>query len=188
MFKSNKFIYTWIFLVFLITVLLYEFKFSEKAIYNNAVKQNGYKLFEILKPAHFTASIDPNWIPTNENEVLKLNKEVGEVGNVKIIIESVTHRGNDIYFNFDAKQFIKYNSGEFFSNDEINEDGTFTSYNLIDSFRISNKDTIIDIGQRGWGPSAKFSFGINIENYDLISDGFTLEYNGSILYGYSLVD
>jgi hypothetical protein len=99
------------------------------------------------------------------------------------------HRGNDIYFNLDARQFINYGSGEFLYNYILNEDGTATSYNLSDSFNIyDNENTKIDVGQRGFGPGSKFSFGINIEYYDVITDGFTLEYNGSILYGYSLVD
>ena len=88
-------------------------------------------------------------------------------------------------YNFDAKQFINNDSGEFLYNDILNEDGTATSYNLWDAFNIYNNNTKIDVGQRGYGPGSKFSFGINIENYDVIKDGFTLKFNGGILYGYS---
>jgi beta-lactamase regulating signal transducer with metallopeptidase domain len=157
---------------------------SKEGIFNNVLNQDGYTTFEIQKPVSFTAYIESTWIPKKENEVIELNKEIGKVGKVGILLESVMHRGNDIYFNFDAKQFINNDSGEFLYNDILNEDGTATSYNLWDAFNIYNNNTKIDVGQTGYGPGSKFSFGINIENYDVIKDGFTLEYKGSILYGY----
>lgn len=159
---------------------------SKEGIFNNVLNQDGYTTYEIRKPVTFTAYIESTWIPRNENEVIELNKEIGKVGKVGILLESVMHRGNDIYFNFDAKQFINNDSGEFLYNAILNEDGTETSYNLWDAFNIYNNNTKIDVGQRGYGPGSKFSFGINIENYDIIKDGFTLDYKGSILYGYSL--
>ena len=159
---------------------------NKEGILSNVLNQDGYATYEIQKPVTFTAYIESTWIPKNENEVIELNKEIGKVGKVGILLESVMHRGNDIYFNFDAKQFINYDSGEFLYNAILNEDGTITSYNLSDSFNIYDKNTKIDVGQRGFGPGSKFSFGIDIENYDVIKDGFTLEYKGSILYGYSL--
>jgi len=159
---------------------------SKEGIFNNVLNQDGYTTYEIQKPVTFTSYIESTWIPRNENEVIELNKEISKVGKVGILLESVMHRGNDIYFNFDAKQFINNDSGEFLYNAILNEDGTETSYNLWDAFNIYNNSTKIDVGQRGYGPGSKFSFGINIENYDVIKDGFTLDYKGSILYGYSL--
>lgn len=159
---------------------------SKEGIFNNVLNQDGYTTYEIQKPVTFTAYIESTWIPRNENEVIELNKEIGKVGKVGILLESVMHRGNDIYFNFDVKQFINNDSGEFLYNAILNADGTETSYNLWDAFNIYNNNTKIDVGQRGYGPGSKFSFGINIENYNVIKDGFTLDYKGSILYGYSL--
>lgn len=177
------------FIVILISVIFYKNNLSKEGIYNNVLNYDGYKIYEVQKPVNFTAYIEPTWIPKNENEVIELNKEIAKVGNVEILLENIMHRGNDIYFNLDARQFINYSSGEFLYNYILNEDGTATSYNLSDSFNIyDNENTKIDVGQRGFGPGSKFSFGINIEYYDVITDGFTLEYNGSILYGYSLVD
>jgi hypothetical protein len=103
--------------------------------------------------------------------------------------KNVIHRGHDIYFNFDAIPLIKYEEGKFLYNAELNEDGTTTSYSNVAGFKFTNKDKIsIEVGQRGFGPEAKFSFGIDVDDYDLIKDGFTFEYNSSILYGYSLAD
>ncbi len=186
-YKKPKF---WIVLVSIFAVVIVGFALlanplGEEAIFNRVRNRDGYTIYEIQKPITFTAYIEPTWIPKNEDEVIELNKEIGKVGKVGILIESVMHRGNDIYFNFDAKQFINNDSGEFLYNDILNEDGTATSYNLWDAFNIYNNNTKIDVGQRGYGPGSKFSFGINIENYDVIKDGFTLKFNGGILYGYS---
>lgn len=177
------------FIAVLAAVLLYVNKYSKDGIYNNVLNQEGYKIYEIQKPVHFTTFIDPDWIPAEENEVIELNKEISQIGNVKIIIESVMHRENDIYFNFDAIPYITYEEGEFLYNATFNEDGTTTSYSDFAGYHIYKKDNMdIDVGQRGSGPNSKFSFGIDIENYDLIADGFNFEYNSSILYGYSLLN
>lgn len=173
--------------IVIISVIFYKNYVSKEGIYNNVLKRDGYKIHEIQKPANFTAYIESAWIPKDENEVIELDKEIGKVDKVGILLESVIHRGNDIYFNFDANQFINYDSGQFLTNYILNEDGSVTTYNSPDSFNIYN-NTKIDVGQTGFGPDSKFSFGIDIEVYDAIKDGFTLEYDGSILYGYSLVD
>lgn len=161
---------------------------SKEGIYKKILNREGYKTFEVQKPINFLAYIEPAWIPKNENEIIKLNKNIGQVGKVEILLESVVHRGHDIYFNFDARQFINYDSGEFLYNAILNEDGTMTSYNLWDAFNLYNENIEIDVGQRGFGPGSKFSFGIRIEDYGSIKNGFNFEYNGSILYGYSLAN
>ncbi|HHW00234.1 MAG TPA: hypothetical protein GXX36_11845 [Clostridiaceae bacterium] len=173
--------------IILMSSIFYKNYISKEGIFNNVLNKDGYKIYEIQKPATFTAFIEPTWIPKNKNEVVRLNKEIGKMGKVRVLIERVMHRGNDIYFNFDAKQFIKYDSGEFLYHYIINEDGTFTSYHPANAFNIyDNNNNIIDVGQRGYGPVSKFSFGIDIENYDVIKDGFTIEFNGGILYLYSV--
>jgi hypothetical protein len=176
------------FMVLLIFVMYYNKNLSRDGIYHKVLNRDGYEIHEVQKPVNFTVYIEPTWIPNNKDEVIELNKVIKKVGKVEILLESIMHRGNDIYFNFDARPFINYDSGEFLYHYIFNEDGTATSYILSDSFNIYNKNTKIDVGQRGFGPDSKFSFGINIENYDAIKDGFTLEYNSSILYGYSLID
>lgn len=176
------------FVVALFGFAIYNNQFSEKGIYNNVINQNGYEVYEIQKPIQFTVFVDPTWIPTKENEVITLNEEIARVGKVGIVLKSVMHRGNDIYFNFDDLPYITFEKGEFLESFEINEDGTFTTYSLIDGFYLyENEGTEILVGQRGVGPSSKFSFGINIEYYDQITDGFYLDYKGSILYGYTKV-
>ena len=174
--------------IVIISVIFYKNYVSKEGIYNNVLKRDGYKIHEIQKPANFTAYIESAWIPKDENEVIELDKEIGKVDKVGILLESVMHRGNDIYFNLDARQFINYDSGEFLYHGTFNEDGSFKTYNRANAFNIyDNKNNKIDVvGQRGYGPSSKFSFGIDIENIDVIKDGFTLEFNGGILYGYSL--
>jgi hypothetical protein len=126
------------FIILLVASIYYKNKFSKTEIYKNVLNQDGYKVFEIQKPIHFAAYIEPNWIPKKENKVIELKEVIGEVGSVKIIVESIIHRGNDIYFNFDAIPNIKYNEGAFLYNSIINKDGTATSYNLADSFNIFN--------------------------------------------------
>lgn len=153
------------------------------------LNQQGYTVYEILNPVNFTGFIESSWIPMKENEQYELNKSISKVGNVEIILESVINRENDIYFNFDAIPFIQYKEGEFLYHGIINEDGTATSYFNINGFEIyNNKDIKIEVGQRGIGPDSKFSFGIDKDNYDLIAEGFTLEYQSSILYGYSIIN
>lgn len=177
--------------IILITValsaLLYITKYSKDAIFKHVINQKGYSVYEIQKPIYLKASIKPDWLPKVEGEISTLNIEIGQAGKVKIMIESIIHRGNDIYFNFDTIPYIQYKEGEFLLNDIINGDGTFTSFNLHDAFRIYNKDNEeIEVGQRGFGPGCKFSFGISIDNYEQIAKGFKLEYTGSVLYGYRL--
>lgn len=188
--KKTKILYSATIIGFLMIftglAFIYLDKYSKKGIYNNVLNQNGYEIYEIQKPIYFSAYIESAWIPTlnptKDNEVIELNKEINKIGDVSIIIESIMNRGNDIYFNFDATPYITYEKGEFLYNSIFNDDGTATSYNNYPSFIIqNNRNMKVDIGQNGYGPMSKFSFGVNIDNYDLISDGFTLEYNCSIL-------
>ena len=172
----------------LITVICLHF-FNQNWIYKNVLKQKHYELQELQKPMTFTARVKPEWIPTGKGEVLKPKEEIAKVDQVTIILESVLHRGNDIYFNFDAIPDIRYKSGQFLSNYELEKDGTATSYSLANGFHLYSADqTAIEVGQRGWGPDAKFSFGVAATDYDQIKVGFTFEYQGSILYGYTLTD
>lgn len=179
-----KIIYLCSILTIIISVIYYRSIFDQDLIYKNVRNQKGYELYEIEKPIHFSCNVNSEWIPAKENDVIQLDKVIGKVGNVEILLENVMHRGNDIFFNFDAIPYIKYDKGEFLANYIFNNDGTATTYNLMDSFRVYNKKGRIDVGQKGFGPMSKVSFGIDIENYDQIVDGFTVDYNGSILYGY----
>ena len=172
----------------MITVICLHF-FNQDWIYKNVLKQNQYELQELQKPASFTAWIKPEWIPSDKGEVLKPKEEIAKVDQVTIILESVIHRGNDLYFNFDAIPDISYKSGQFLSNNELKKDGSATSYSLADGFHLYTADqTAIEVGQRGWGPDSKFSFGVDLEDYEQIKGGFTFEYQGSILYGYTITE
>jgi hypothetical protein len=101
-YKKPKF---WIVLVSIFAVVIVGFALlanplGEEAIFNRVRNRDGYTIYEIQKPITFTAYIEPTWIPKNEDEVIELNKEIGKVGKVGILIESVMHRGNDIYLQF----------------------------------------------------------------------------------------
>lgn len=161
----------------------YSDHYSKAGILRKAVSREGYKVTELQKPINLTGVIKPEWIPGKENDVVELNEEIGKIGKVSIIIESVMNRGSDIYFNFDAIPYIRYKEGEFLYHYLINQDGTYTSY-YSDTFKLYADNRNIDVGQTGTGPDSKFSFGINIEYYDRIKDGFTFDYTGGILYAY----
>ncbi len=163
--------------------LYFRDNFSKAGILRKAVNRIGYNVLEIKKPVYFTGDIKPEWIPVKDNQEIKLNEEIGKIDQVSIILESVIHRGNDIYFNFDAIPYIKYNQGEFLYHYIINEDGTFTSYSSS-IFKIYKGNQNIDVGQTGTGPDSKFSFGINIDYFEQIKNGFTFDYTGGILYAY----
>lgn len=191
--KIHKHLYRYIFsaIIFLlitISIIYYNINFSRSGIYKNVLNQKGYTVVELKKPVYFKSFIESSWIPKEENEIIKPNKEIAKIGNISIIIESIMRRDNDIYFNFDAIPYIKYKEGEFLYNNTINKDGTFTSYSNFTGFHIENtKNEIIDVGQRGFGPDSMFSFGINLDKYEDIKDGFTFEYNSSIIYSYTRI-
>lgn len=174
--------------IFTFTMYLFD-RYDKNRIYNRVLRQEGYQLYEIQNPVTFSAFIEPEWIPTWEGEEIELNMELYKIDNVSIVITSTIHRGTDIYFNFDGIPEIKYKEGQFLSHYLINQDGTGTTISDINAFKVYNKENfMIDIGQRGFGPVSKFGFCLNIEDYDQFSDGFTVDYNNSILYGYYLSD
>lgn len=69
----------------------------------------------------------------------------------------------------------------------FNDDGSFIGITpWKENTALNNKSgQKIDIGQTGDGPNSDFSFGINIENQELLHDGFYVKYSGFILYQYS---
>lgn len=163
--------------------LYFQDNFSKAGILRKAINRKGYNIIELEKPVNFTGIIKPEWIPVKDNQEIKVKEEIGKINQVSIILESVMHRGNDIYFNFDAIPYIKYGQGEFLYHHIINKDGTFTSY-YSGIFKVSKGNQNIDVGQTGTGPDSKFSFGIDIDYYEQIKAGFTFDYTGGILYTY----
>lgn len=174
--------------MFTIGIFLYN-RYNTNRIYDRVLQQDGYQLYEIQNLVTFTVFIDPEWIPTRNGEEMQLNKELCKINNVSIVLERTIHRGNDIYFVFDAIPVIGYKEGEFLSHYIINQDGTSSMTDNSNMFHVyNNKNSVIDVGQHGFGPSSQFSFGLNIENYDLFADGFYMDYNSSIIYGYYRIE
>jgi hypothetical protein len=171
-------------IILLLLAAVYKNNFTKSAIYNKVVNQEGYHLSEIQKQIKFTADIKSDWIPTTEGENFFLNKKIGRIDHVDIILKSVWNRGNDFYFTFDEVPDIKYKEGEIVGNFSIDENGSIMVKDY--TYRLYNKDKInIEIGQRGFGPNSIFSFGIDTDDHDLIKDGFTLVCNGMNLYHYT---
>ncbi len=182
--KNQKTLITLIVIVILFNGFQYfQNNFSKAGILRKAINQKGYNVFELKKPVYFSGNIKSEWIPVKDNQEIKVKEEIGKIDQVSIILESVMHRGNDIYFNFDAIPYIKYSQGEFLNHYIINEDGTFISY-YSDIFKVYKGNQNIDVGQTGTGPDSKFSFGIDIDYYEQIKAGFTFDYTGGILYTY----
>ncbi|ART77142.1 hypothetical protein B4U37_14270 [Sutcliffiella horikoshii] len=67
----------------------------------------------------------------------------------------------------------------------FNEDGTFTTNGSYKDYYLYNKDgEKISVDQTGQGPNSSFGFAISSENYNLIKDGFYVEYSGFFIYEY----
>ena len=186
--KRNNIIFISIVILAVVGILIYRYwndNYTNEAIYRNVITQKGYTLREIEKPIKFSSEININWIPNEVNKEKKLNVEISRVKNIPIILESIIRRENDIYFNFTSNPNFKYTHGFFLSNEIINEDGTAATFTLSDSFSIKSGDMTIQVGQTGFGPGPKFSFGIENEDLNQIKDDFRLDFIGSILYEYS---
>ncbi len=182
--KNQKILIMLIVIVILFNGFQYfQNNFSKAGILRKAINRKGYIVFELKKPVYFSGDIKPEWIPVKDKQEIKVKEEIGKIDQVSIILESVMHRGNDIYFNFDVIPYIKYSQGEFLYHNIINEDGTFTSY-YSNIFKVYKGNQNIDVGQTGTGPDSKFSFGIDIDYYEQIKAGFTFDYTGGILYTY----
>lgn len=129
--------------------------------------------------------IDPEWIPFQEDERKELNMKLLELHDTTLYLTDVWNRGQDIYFSFHTENHMDYERGEFLYNGVFNEDGTFTSPSVGGITLYDKENNSLAIGQTGYGPDADFSFGISIQDQELIKKGFYVKYTGYILYDYS---
>lgn len=179
-----------IFIAIIVLVIFrgYHFYFdnySDKGILENVTSRTGYTLNLVKESESVEFFIEPEWVPFNEDEKKELDIVLTTKNNTNIILTEVWNRGNDIYFSFDTSYNMDYNQGTFMYNGLFNEDGTFSTFGIIDAFDIHNlKNEKVEVGQTGRGPNSAFSFGINPENYELIKDGFNVDYSGFLLYEY----
>jgi hypothetical protein len=165
----------------------YNNHFTSTEILRNATNREGYSLNISKEPVEIELFIKPEWIPFDSDQPKELNVKLCEQNNTDIILTQVWNRGNDIYFTFDTSYHLDYENGEFLYNGVFNEDGSFTSNSDVNDFVVYNLNSeSIGLGQKGFGPSSAFGFGIQPEEYDKIRDGFYLKYSGMILYSYSL--
>ncbi|WP_432361919.1 hypothetical protein [Sporosarcina sp. UB5] len=170
----------------LLGVGFYRGDYLNKGILNNVTERNGYVLNKINDNEMVELYIEPEWIPFNTKNEKNYNTKLAEKHNTNIILKQVWNRGTDLYFSFDTTYNLNYSSGSFMYNGIFNEDGTFTSSMSVNDFYLVNNDGVeIGVGQRGRGPNSAFGFAIKPENYDLIKDGFYIQYSGFYVYEYS---
>lgn len=166
---------------------LYDHYFNEAGILDRVMRQSGYVLMEKEKPVSVALKVRPEWIPAQEEkESSKLRIELARMNETKLVLDSVWHRGRDIYFDFEAVPEMHYSGGEFLHNTLVNKDGSYSFFTPIDVFHIINNDgKAVAYGQHGYGPGASFGFAIDADKYEQIKEGFTVEYHGLIRYEYT---
>lgn len=166
---------------------VYDHYFNEAGILERVMRQSGYVLMEKEKPVSVALKVRPEWIPAQEEaESSKLRIELAKMNETTFVLESVWHRGKDIYFDFEAVPDMHYSGGEFLHITLVNEDGTYSFFTPIHVFCITNSDgKAVAYGQHGYGPGASFGFAIAADKYAQIKDGFTVEYHGLIRYEYT---
>lgn len=177
-----------IIIVFCIGISVYRYyddNYSSEGILEKVTNRDGYTLRQ-QEPVTVTLYIKPEWIPFNSDKKIEINEKLLELNGTHIILENVWNRGNDIYFSFHTTYDMNYKNGVFMYNGIFNEDGTFTTHNrLNDIVLYDESERRFDVAQTGLGPNSDFSFGIEPKNYKSIREGFSVEYNGLILYEYS---
>lgn len=184
--KRKKILF--IFLISAISIIFifkfYTLNFTNEGIINNVIKLEGYSLSLKTEKIPVEIFIKPEWIAFNQDERKALNIKVLEISNTNIILDNVWNRGNDIYFSFTTTYNMEYKAGEFLYNGLFNADGTFTTSS--GNMKLFDKNmNEFSVGQTGTGPKAAFSFGVQPEEQDFMSEGFYVKYNGYNLYSYS---
>jgi len=165
--------------------LFYNGNYSNNGIFKNVTQRDGYTLNLIKNDEIVEFFVKPEWIPLNSEKETKFDIELLHKDNTNIFLDKVWNRGNDIYFNFDTTYNMKYDKGSFMYNGIFNEDGTFTTNGSNNDYYLYNKDgEKVGVGQTGQGPNSSFGFAISSENYNLIRDGFYVEYSGFYIYEY----
>lgn len=169
----------------LLGYLYYKETYSDEGILDNVVERDGYTLNLIKSNETVEFYIKPEWIPFDSNKEKKFDIELTNKDNTNIILDEVSNRGSDIYFNFDTTYNMIYKEGTFLYNGIFNDDGTFTTNGSYNDFYLYNKKgEQIGVGQTGYGPNSSFGLAISPENYNLIRDGFYVKYSGFYRYEY----
>ena len=160
--------------------------YSNAGVFKNVTERDGYTLNLIKDKEAVEFYIKPEWILVNGASEKKYAMELTSKNNTNIILDTVLNRENDIYFSFETTYNMNYHKGSFMYNMIFNENGSFTSYSShTDFYFYNNNNEIIDVGhQTGRGPGSSFGFAIDSEDYDLIKDGFYVNYSGFNLYEY----
>lgn len=183
--KKYSIISVVIILAIIVGYRYYTLYFSNTGIFTNVTQRDGYALTLQQEQVPIEVFIDPEWIPFQEDERKELNMKLLEVHDTTLYLTDVWNRGQDIYFSFHAEHHMDYKRGEFLYNGVFNEDGTFTSPSVGGITLYDKENNPLAIGQTGYGPDADFSFGISIQDQELIKNGFYVKYTGYILYDYS---
>ncbi|KZS47088.1 hypothetical protein AWU65_14720 [Paenibacillus glucanolyticus] len=173
-------------LIFIIILVVVQFSKKDQIKgFENRLKNNGYEIQEIQKPVSINVHIKPEWIANKTENTKKVEVTILEKNNTKIILENVQYRENDIYFTFKTSTKINKDDSVFLSNNVFNADGTSHAYAPNNLFEITtSKKEIIPLGQIAFEENSGFSFGVPVENYHSIKNGFDLKYSGFILYSY----
>ena len=175
----------------LVTILLlaimsyfyYQYNFTSKGIYSHIMDRNGYSLHLNKEQVPIEIFIRPEWIPFQSDERIEPKEKTAEQDNTSFWLDEVWNRGNDIYFSFTTSFQLDYSEGALLYNAYLYDDGSSSSPS--GEVKLFNpKGYEIPVGQTGTGPEAAFSFGIQPEHYDLIREGFYVNYNGYNLYAY----
>lgn len=182
-FKKNYIIIAVLIITLLpVGVIIYN-NLSREGIYLKVLDRKGYEVYKIKEKVTFLAVVKPEWIPKTANEEKIVKKKVAEVEGVEVFLDNVIHRGHDIYFSFTVHPQIQFKEGKFLSTLEFNENGTVTQ-GMPNEIYLYNDAQDIEIGQWGLGPLDMVSFGVEVDEFEKIRNGFNFKYSGFKLYGY----
>ncbi|WP_310549697.1 hypothetical protein [Paenibacillus glufosinatiresistens] len=119
---------------------------------------------------HFT--IKPEWITKKSK---RLNVKVFKVGESEIFLSDVVYRERDIYFSFHTSLNLQ-EEGRFIFPGDLKQNGFFSTPQEEFLLVTSDHQRLIP-SQIGLGPSADFSFGIDLSDQGKIARGFNVQYS-----------
>ncbi|MCD8510059.1 MAG: hypothetical protein LRY73_09445 [Bacillus sp. (in: Bacteria)] len=158
-------------------------------LFTYIIAQEDYHL-ELVDDA-FTLEffVRPEWIPLEDGQEFNLNEHVLSSHDTEFSLEAAINRGDfasDIYFLFNGTHHLNLDEGNFITHVMIGQDGSITTGGCgFDCIKIYDKNMDeIELGQRGFGPGADFSFGIEREHMELLEDGFYVKITEFKLYEY----
>jgi len=157
-------------------VFIYNENFSEDAVKERIINQEGYiiKLQKESVPTEFF--IKPEWISFTSEEPQTIDQVVFKDDQTNVVLMEVWNRGNDIYFSFGSEYKLDRQSGDLLVNYIISPDGFSSTSGMNDVLLFDVNHNEIPHGQWGSGPAEQFGFGVNPEQYDAIKEGFFVQY------------